>query len=189
MGDECAANHTRLALHQARRGSHFFVYGHSALDAKQNARGPKLFASRQSRETSEAVARQSLLRDEQVVYARKNSAAIDAGVFHNDVISVGNENVLLYHEQAFVNTPQDIAELKRRNAELIAIKVSVAKVSMAAAVKSYLFNSQLVTLAPDHMALIMPSDCREITEVREFIDALISSKRTPIHEAHYFDLK
>jgi succinylarginine dihydrolase len=37
------------------------------------------------------------------VFAAQNPDVIDQGVFHNDVIAVGNGNVLFYHEQAFAD--------------------------------------------------------------------------------------
>ena len=40
-----------------------------------------------------------------VVHARQHPAAIDAGVFHNDVIAVGQGRTLLVHESAWVDTP------------------------------------------------------------------------------------
>jgi succinylarginine dihydrolase len=40
------------------------------------------------------------------VFASQNPDVIDQGVFHNDVIAVGNGNVLFYHEQAFANEPR-----------------------------------------------------------------------------------
>jgi succinylarginine dihydrolase len=51
------------------------------------------------------------LQDDGVVYGQQNPAVIDAGVFHNDVIAVGNGEVLFYHEDAFLNTEQMLAEL------------------------------------------------------------------------------
>lgn len=186
MGDEGAANHTRFASSHGERGLHFFVYGHSALNP---TRVPKRFVSRQALEASQAVARQSLLRDEQCLFVQQNPAAIDAGVFHNDVIAVGNENLLFYHEQAFVNSAKVIRELRVRFPELIALKVPAKRVPMAAAVKSYLFNSQLVTTAPGRMALIAPADCREMPEVHEFLQEVIAKDQTPLREMHFFDLK
>ena len=38
-------------------------------------------------------------------FVRQNPAAIDAGVFHNDVIAVAHLHVLLYHELAFADSP------------------------------------------------------------------------------------
>jgi len=195
MGDEGVANHMRFAPEHSQRGLHCFVYGHSALATKRKASTPQRFASRQALEASEAVARLSLLRDDQLAFVHQHPAAIDAGVFHNDVIAVSNENVLFYHEQAFANTPRVITELRRRysllhqGAELITIKVPAARVPIAAAVKSYLFNSQLVTIAPGEMALIAPSDCCETPVVKEFLDHVLSSAHTPVRQVHYFDLR
>ena len=36
---------------------------------------------------------------------------IDQGVFHNDVIAVGNGEVLFYHQDAFLDTDKVLAEL------------------------------------------------------------------------------
>lgn len=194
FGDEGAANHTRLAPIHGVPGLHLFVHGHRGFRGRERVPAPKKFASRQSREAFEAIARCHLLGDKSVLHAPQNPAAIDAGVFHNDVISVGNENVFLYHEQAFVRTPRVIAELRRRyraltGDELRAIKVPARAVPLRDAVKSYLFNSQIVTLAPGRMALIAPRDCRENRRVHAFVSALIGRGDTPLREAHYFDLR
>ena len=193
MGDEGAANHTRFAPTHGHYGLHFFVHGHSALGALP--RQPKRFPSRQAREVFAAVARLHELGEDNTVHAQQNPAAIDAGVFHNDVISVGNENVLFYHEQAFVDTPTVLADLRRSyeklnpGDEFVGIRVPSRRVPMKDAVKSYLFNSQLVTVAPGAMALIAPSDCAETPSVRNFVRELIDRGDTPVTQVHYFDLK
>lgn len=195
LGDEGAANHTRFAPAHSRRGLHFYVYGHQALNPATEPAGARRFPSRQSLEASQAVARCHLLHDKQIVFAQQHPEAIDAGVFHNDVISVGNENVFLYHERAFVRTPEVIDELRRRyaalhrGADLIPVEVPRARVPLADAVNSYLFNSQLVTVARGRMALIAPANCAEIPSVKAFIQRLLAGGRTPLREVHYFDLK
>ena len=195
MGDEGAANHTRLASSHADRGLHCFVYGHHSLGRQQARLQRKHFVSRQAFEASQAVARVNQLDEKSVCFTQQNPKAIDAGVFHNDVISVGNENVFLYHENAFVQTPRVIAGLRSRFADLnkgkklVAIKVAENQVPMADAAKSYLFNSQLVTLSPGNMLLCAPSDCQQMPRVCTYIDELIRSGRTPISEVSYFDLK
>lgn len=193
LGDEGAANHTRLAAAHGVRGLHFFVHGHSAdLPA---GRGPRRFVSRQARESFEAIARRHRLADELVVHARQNPAAIDAGVFHNDVISVGNENVLLYHEHAFVDTATTVRGLAARFAALnpdatfFALKVPASRVSLRDAVKTYLFNSQIVTLSPGRMALVAPADCAEHPRVRRFIEQAVSRADSPLQDVRFFDLK
>ncbi len=195
MGDEGAANHTRLAPTHGHYGLHFFVYGHSALGSPLVKENVKKFPSRQAWEASEAVARRHELGEDNTFFAQQNPAAIDAGVFHNDVIAVGNENVFLYHERAFAGTAAVVADLRRHyeklnpGDEFVGIRVPSRQVPLKDAVKSYLFNSQLVTVAPGEMALIAPSDCAETPRVRDFVRELVESGDTPVHQVHYFDLR
>lgn len=195
IGDEGAANHTRFAPSHTRRGLHFFVYGHRAFGAGPVTARAKKFPSRQSFEAFDAIRRRHLLADKSVVFAQQHPAAIDAGVFHNDVISVGNENVFLYHERAFVETPAVISALRRRyaalhrGAELLPLEVPQARVPLADAVSSYLFNSQLVTLKRGRMALIAPTNCAETPRVKAFIHDLLARRHSPLREVHYLDLK
>jgi succinylarginine dihydrolase len=195
FGDEGAANHTRFAPTHGHYGLHFFVYGHSALGAPAVKSRPRRFASRQALEASEAVARLHELGEDNTVFAQQAPEAIDAGVFHNDVISVGNENVLFYHEKAFVGTEAVVTGLRRTYEKLhpgedfVGIRVPSRRVPLKDAVKSYLFNSQLVTVAPGEMALIAPGDCTEVRSVRDFVRELVERGDTPVRSAHFFDLK
>ena len=195
MGDEGAANHTRFAPTHGHYGLHFFVYGHSALGTPAVKSRPRRFASRQALEAFETVARLHELGEDNTVFAQQAPEAIDAGVFHNDVISVGNENVLFYHEKAFVGTEAVVAGLRRVYGKLhpgedfVGIRVPSRRVPLRDAVKSYLFNSQLVTIAPGEMALIAPSDCAETRSVRDFVHELVERGDTPVRSAHFFDLK
>jgi succinylarginine dihydrolase len=194
-GDEGAANHTRLAPTHASPGLHHFVYGHVALDPRDGRRRPRRFASRQSLEASQAIARQHRLDAPRILFARQSPAAIDAGVFHHDVIAVGNENVLLYHERAFADGRRSVSQLQRHyaalngGAELVTIEVPVRRVALRAAVQSYLFNSQLVTLAPGRMALIAPADARRHSAVAAYLDELTGRADQPIREVHTVDLR
>jgi succinylarginine dihydrolase len=194
FGDEGAANHTRLAPSAAHRGLHLYVHGHVALASPSE--NPRLrFPSRQARETFEAIARAHGVPAAQTAHLRQSPAAIDAGVFHNDVISVGNDDCLLYHERAFARGPGTIANLRAAYAalhpghRLAAIRVPSRRVSLADAVRSYLFNSQLVTLAPGRMALIVPSECREIANVSAWLDELLADPDNPVQAVHAFDLR
>jgi succinylarginine dihydrolase len=72
---------------------------------------------------------------------------------------------------------------------LIPIEVPLARVPLADAVSSYLFNSQLVTVGRGRMALIAPQNCADTPSVKSFIHDLLSRGRTPLREVHYFDLK
>lgn len=191
LGDEGAANHTRFCDAYGDPGVEFFVYGRVALD--NSGVEPKKFPARQTREASAAIARLHRLREGHLVYAQQNPLAIDAGAFHNDVVSVGNQNVLFYHEQAFLNSDRVIAELRERFAhicgtEFVPVKVPSHQVSLEDAVKSYLFNSQLVTLPKGHMALIAPRESEEQPRVKAFIDQLRGGGG-PIREVLHFDLR
>lgn len=99
FGDEGAANHTRLCSDYSHAGVELFVYGRHAFDPSKPA--PTKFPARQTLEACQAVARLHGLSEEGVVYMQQNPDVIDQGVFHNDVIAVGNQNVLFYHDQAF----------------------------------------------------------------------------------------
>lgn len=189
FGDEGAANHTRFCASYGAPGVEFFVYGKEAFN--DNRPAPTRFPARQTLEASQAIARLHGLTDAHVVYAQQNPATIDAGVFHNDVIAVGNGNVLFYHQEAFVETDRVLAELNEKliGDDLIAVCVPTAEVSLEHAVKSYLFNSQLLTQEDGGMTLIVPGECREIESVSNYLDKLVSLQSNPINDVQVFDLK
>ncbi len=189
FGDEGAANHTRFCADYGSEGVEFFVYGQEAFNDARPA--PKKFPARQTLEASQAIARLHGLADKNVVFAQQRPETIDAGVFHNDVIAVGNGNVLFYHEEAFVDTEQVLKELddKLVGASLIAVCVPSAEVSVHDAVRSYLFNSQLLSQPDGSMTLIVPGECREISAVSDYLDRLIDDKQNPINDVQVFDLK
>lgn len=185
LTDEGAANHTRLASGDGP-GTHFFVYGGRA----DSDVGPRRYVARQTLAASRAVANVLRVPESRCVFAQQHPDAIDAGVFHNDVISVGNENVLLHHEQAFLDPDRTLAELDRRlDGRLISIQVPADRVAMEDAVRSYLFNSQLVTLPDGSMALICPGECRESTAVSSYLDDVVVDTANPIAAVHAFDLR
>lgn len=196
LGDEGAANHTRLAAPVGSAGLHLFVYGHEALARGTATPRRRRFASRQALEASRAVARQHGLDPARTLFVPQEPAAIDAGVFHNDVIAVGHEHLLFCHERAYAGgIAPVIAELRRRfrrigaREKLVAAVVPARRMPLAAAVRTYLFNSQLVTLAPGHMALIAPAEVRANARVRDYVEELVASGRTPLREVRYFDLR
>lgn len=187
FGDEGAANHTRFCSDYGHAGVELFVYGRHAFDSSKPA--PTRYPARQTYEASEAVARLHELSNDNVVFMQQNPAVIDQGVFHNDVIAVGNQNVMFYHEEAFINEAQGFAELERKlGQDMHFIKVPTNVVSVDDAVKTYLFNTQLVTLKPGHMAIIAPTECQENERVAQYLNELVSMG-TPIKEVRFFDVK
>lgn len=190
FGDEGAANHTRFCPDYGQPGVEFFVFGRSAFDTRYPA--PQKYPARQTLEASQAVARLHGLSEEGVVYAQQNPAIIDQGVFHNDVIAVGNGEVLFYHEDAFLDTEHMLAELHdklgRRGGRFNAICVPRAEVAVDDAVRSYLFNSQLLSRADGSMLLIVPEECRSNERVWQYLQRLLADEG-PVAEVKVFDLK
>ncbi len=189
FGDEGAANHTRFCEEYGSPGINFFVYGCSNFNNSGSAVKPKLFPARQTLEASEAITRKHLLNERQVIFAQQNPDAIDQGVFHNDVIAVGNRNLLFCHEKAFLNQQKVYQALQQAypGNNLTVIEVPDNAISIKEAVKSYLFNSQLITVS-GRTILIAPSECREITNVSNYLDELLATNKS-ISEIKSFDLR
>lgn len=192
FGDEGAANHTRLCGAYDDAGVHLFVYGQAGFASADDI-APKHFRARQTREASQAVARQHGLDTEQCVFAQQNPDAIDAGVFHNDVIAVGNGPVLFYHEAAFADEAGMLdalaGKLSARGTTLCPVRVSHADVPLAAAVNSYLFNSQLLWRADGAMQLIVPGECENEPSVRATLERMVADHHNPIAEYTVLDVK
>lgn len=185
FSDEGAANHNRFCSDYGERGVHLFVFGRYAF--QENSFVPTKFPARQTFEASQAIARSHQIPAERVIFAQQNPRAIDAGVFHNDVISVANQNVFFYHEAAFLDTEAVIQEIQKKvQVPMAMIRVSENQVSLNEAVESYLFNSQIVTLPDQTMRFIAPAECETIPSVKRFLDEMKS--QNVIKEIHHFPL-
>lgn len=196
FGDEGAANHTRFSEEYGAQGIEFFTYGQEM--ARPQAEKPKLFPARQTYEASEAISRLHLLDTEFTIFAQQNPEAIDQGVFHNDVISVGNLNFFFCHEKAFLNQKSVLNKLKEKyrkitGHDLFVLEVSDKEVPLSQVIKSYLFNSQLI-LTPSlaetkKMTLIAPMECKNNSIVGDYLNKIIESQSTPLTAVHYMDVK
>ena len=192
FGDEGAANHTRLCAGYGEPGLELFTYGRYAFNSSKPA--PTKFPARQTIEASQAIARLHGLNEQNTVFMQQNPAVIDQGVFHNDVIAVGNRNVLFYHEQAFLDTQSVLSEIEQKfaainsNEQLHFIEVPTAKVSINDAVKTYLFNTQIINMPSGEMAIIAPTECQENPAVSAYLTELVTLG-TPIKKVHFFDVK
>ena len=184
LADEGAANHTRFSVDDHTCGVNLFVYG-----ADLKADGAGRFPARQTRLASEAVARQHRLRGDRTLFAAQHPEAISAGVFHNDVIAVGHRNMLLYHEMAFAQEATVVDSLAHALGEpLRTVRITQAEVSLDAAIQSYLFNSQIVTLPDGRTQLIVAKDCEENPAVWARINAMIEDDG-PIDAVTVFDVR
>ena len=155
FGDEGAANHMRLAARHDAPGIEIFVYG--------EAGGP--FPARQHREASAAIARAHGLDPARTLFVRQSDEAIAAGAFHNDVVAVANERVLFAHEAAFAERESFLSDLHQRFPLLELVEVPADEVSLEEAIRSYLFNAQLVTTPDGATTLIVPEEARETPAV------------------------
>jgi succinylarginine dihydrolase len=171
LGDEGAANHTRLCSQYGDAGVELFTYADSTGK----------FPARQSPHASRLLARRHGVRD--AVLVRQNPEAIDAGAFHNDVVAVGNRNLLFLHKKAWTDANPTFERLRRLVCELQIIEVADADVPLADAISSYLFNSQLVTSPDGRDALIAPVECRENERVRAYLE------RGPFEQIHFIDVR
>lgn len=183
--DEGAANHNRLCLSHGQPGLQLFVYG------RKDSHTSNKYPARQTYEASAAIARNHVLAPDKVLFACQNSKAIDQGIFHNDVIAVANERVLLLHEETFSQQDQVInALLSQADFPLQIIQIGHKQVSVAEALASYLFNSQLVSLPnSEKMLLVAPQECQTHSRVQECITNLLADSANSIQAVHYFDLK
>ncbi len=175
LGDEGSANQIRLCADYGQLGIHLFTYG--CVGFGEGVK-PSRFPARQSLEACQALARLHQLKSERVVYAQQNPELIDAGVFHNDIAAVGNKDVLLYHEKAWIDTPKVIAELEAKMGDLTAVKIALPVEEL---VKSYVLNSQLLSLPSNEMVLIAPVESRGVA------DEIVASTES-ISRVLYFDL-
>ncbi len=189
MGDEGAANHTRLGFHD-KPGINLFVFGQQSMNDGKYPR-PKRFWARQTFEASHQIAYSHGLNDVNTVFACQNPDVIDQGVFHNDVISVGNESLLLVHEHAYFDQSNVMSQLKEKAPfNLQIIQISNNDLSVADAVGTYLFNSQLVTLPNNKgMMLVAPSECEQSDKVRHLLQSWLEDKTCPIEKVVFLDLK
>jgi succinylarginine dihydrolase len=160
FGDEGAANHMRLAPRHDEPGVEVFVYGVSG----------GAFPARQHVEASKAIARRHRLDPSRVIFAQQSEEAIAAGAFHNDVVAVANERVLFAHEQAFADKDALIEALAAKVPGFEYVEVPAAEVPLADAIRSYLFNGQLVTPPGGEPTLIVPTEARETASVWQWIE-------------------
>lgn len=187
LRDEGAANHMRLSDPSGENSWDLFVHGGSQTER---------FPTRQSLAAFEAIARQHRLAPDRTLFLEQHPEAIDAGAFHNDVVATSCNNVLLYHELAFLNADVQLDRLQREFSAatagpLFPIAVANRDLSLHEAIECYLFNSQIV---PRHDAeegqlrMICPLACQHHSRGRATIDRILRESN-PITAVEYVDLQ
>ncbi|MGE5105663.1 MAG: N-succinylarginine dihydrolase, partial [Betaproteobacteria bacterium] len=186
FGDEGAANHTRFAVDIGTPGVEWFVYGRRGFGPGV---APARYPARQTGEASEAIARRHGLDPARVVFTQQAPEAIDAGVFHNDVIAVGEGTFLFCHERAFADRAATLDVLARAiGPRFCAQVVRDDDVPLEEAVTTYLFNSQLLPRDDGRFLLVAAEECREHAATAALLDRLVRSG-SPIAEVLTFDLR
>jgi succinylarginine dihydrolase len=72
---------------------------------------------------------------------------------------------------------------------LVVVEVRAAELPVETAVRTYLFNSQLLELDGGRQALVLPIESREDAAVASVIDRIMSDPANPIAEAHSLDVR
>ena len=178
FGDEGAANHMRLCESHGQPGVEVFVYG----------RPGGRFPARQHEQASRAVARKHGLDPARCVFIEQNPAAIETGAFHNDVVAVANQTVLFTHEQAFADRKDAYEAMHAAFPALHVVEVPASAVSLEEAIRTYLFNAQLVSLPSGEMALVVPSECQESASVWAWCERMLASNG-PIRQVIPVDVR
>ncbi|KTE23936.1 MULTISPECIES: N-succinylarginine dihydrolase [unclassified Sphingopyxis] len=164
FGDEGAANHMRLCSGHGSAGVEIFVYGLSG----------GRFPARQHIDASKAIARKHKLDPSRTLFIRQSDTAIQGGAFHNDVVAVANEHVLFTHETAFEDREGAHAQIRAAFPDVEIVEVPASAVSLPEAIKSYLFNAQLVSLPDGGMGLVLPTEARETPAVWTWLEAHVA---------------
>lgn len=178
FGDEGAANHMRLTPSHGERGIEVFVYGVTGGS----------FPARQHIEASKAIARLHKLDPERTVLVEQSQDAIAAGAFHNDVVAVANEHVLFAHELAFADKQPLLDACASKVPGFEYVEVPASEVPLEDAIKSYLFNAQLVSPPDGEMTLIVPTEARETKSVWSWIERHLAGNG-PIRRVEVVDVR
>ena len=175
-GDEGAANHLRISKTHEDKGFEIFVFGESAFKEEAFAEYQKTsFIKRQALEVSKSVALSHKLDRNNVFYLQQHPRAIDKGSFHNDIVSLSNENIFIAHEKAFLN--RDVLNHVLKHLELEVenfnyIEIPDKEIPLDDIISSYLLNSQLFTNGEGEMQLILPAEVQNYENCMQWLDKL-----------------
>ena len=168
-GDEGAANHLRISKSHNEKGFEIFVYGESGFKTAKKS------VKRQALEVSRSIALNHKLDMQNTFFLQQNYQAVEEGSFHNDIVSLSNENVFIAHEKAFQNKDDlnemlNILESKIDNFQYI--EISNPEIPLKDIINSYLLNSQLITNGDGEMQLILPKEVKGYENCISWLDKL-----------------
>lgn len=188
LRDEGAANYMRLCGQSGWDAIHLFVYG-------DHPQGPSQFMPRQTRASVEAIARRHRLPVENTFFLQQHPSAIDAGVFHNDVIATSCGNLLVHHELAFRDGEETLNQVADRfrvvcGDELEILKICSRELSLEDAVKSYLFNSQILAIpgSENGKSIVCPTNCQKIPTAKQVVERMVENSACSVQRAEFVSL-
>jgi succinylarginine dihydrolase len=103
-------------------------------------------------------------------------------------VAVANGPVLFAHEKAFADRERLVAELAAKVPGFELVEVPNAEVPLTDAIKSYLFNAQLVTPPDGAMTLVAPTECRDTPSVNAWIERHLASNGA-IRRVNFVDVR
>lgn len=185
LADEGAANHMRACASHGSEGIHLFVYG-----TEENAvKKPQAFPARQHREAGEAISRAHGLASERILHIQQCPDAIDRGVFHNDVIAMNTSRLMIAHEKAFLHRDQVVSQLERMEIpDFTYLEIREEDLSVQEAVRSYLFNSQLLELPDGGFAILAPGECETSAAANMVLRRLVEGNPV-VSTVHYLNVR
>ena len=96
--------------------------------------------------------------------------------------------MLFTHAEAFADQQRAYDAIRAAFPALEVVEVPSDAVSLEEAIRTYLFNAQLLTLPDGSMALIVPEECRESAAVWKYCEAMMASNG-PIREVIPVDVR
>jgi len=188
FSDEGAANHIRLFAPDPP-AVHLFAWGRAAYGSSAAGGEPLRFPARQTREASAALARLGQVDPGRALFPQQHPMGIDAGAFHTDVVAVGNGNVLLVHELAFVQLEPLLDQVKRLlGGALVVHLASERDLPLSVAVAAYPFNSQLLTLPDGGMVVLAPLEAAKDPRAHAYLES-VTAAGGPVKSVRYLDLR
>lgn len=188
MRDEGAANHMRLSGPDGQPGLNVFVHGDGSPE-------PLRHWPRQTLATGQAIARSHGIRKNVVFHLKQHRKAIDAGAFHNDVVAMSHHDLMIHHELAFASEcGEEIERLQRQfenvvQSPLRILSISSEELTLEDAIKTYFFNSQIVTTSQSGKTtwtILCPIQVQQHPLANELVQRLCAEQ--VFHAVHFVDL-
>ncbi|AMV32107.1 N-succinylarginine dihydrolase [Pirellula sp. SH-Sr6A] len=199
LRDEGAANAMRCWNPSNHQGIYVFVFGETyqgitrsiASGETRVQRG--VYPSRQTSLASQLIARSLRIPDSRSVFVQQHPQAIDAGVFHNDVIATSHEDFLLLHERAYLDQSTELDRIsetfrKECGGELSIFVITEDELPLSEAVATYLFNSQIVTRSDGSWCMFCPIECMTSPAVTQVLQR-IQSQEPRLGEIEFVSLR